>query len=155
MTGKKAVWHPFFRRVKRITQGQPLRLATVPASEDNRADPSGSYDNRLEDREVIVILWCWPRGAQSTHVAQIVVAINSSSKNSNSHDYCSLLQFFLFYQITFCVRSKYVSNKSKCNEFKNGDNIFKTKVHNCECITAKNVASTTRIFHVTIILQWL
>lgn len=56
MTGKKAVWHPFFRRVKRITQGQPLRLATVPASEDNRADPSGSYDNRLEDREVIVIL---------------------------------------------------------------------------------------------------
>lgn len=111
----------FFRRVKRITQGQSVILAIVPGNIMGQILLEAMITD-TEERKVIVILWHWPRGAQST-VMTIVAFFN------------------LFYSIKspyMCGINLPQTNKSKCSEFKNEDNIFKTKVHNCRCITAKN-----------------
>jgi len=55
VTGKKAVWHPFFRRVKRITQGQSVILAIVPGNIMGQILLEAMITD-TEERKVIVIL---------------------------------------------------------------------------------------------------
>jgi len=43
VTGKKAISHPFLRRVKRMTLGTTDLSVSLCAREDHGADPPGSY----------------------------------------------------------------------------------------------------------------